>query len=669
MTKIVTPGSAVLEIYIPLSLHPGTAEMDEAIQGALELHSEAGFDTFMLAAPSKGWRSIGYPPREHFHEIAEGICRFRRGVEASGVRVGWWNTLTLKTGPAEYQRIVFLDGRSCPTSTCPLDERFQERFAGDVALVAREAAPALVFFEDDLGLNCHGGPACFCELHLRAFAERVGRLYSRDELRDMLAGASVSATSLRREWEAVSRDSLVQLARRVRQAVDAATPCIPMGTMQPGCADRDGDSTEAVARAFAGARHAPFVRLYGTSYGSDDPLTLPRDVAHALYSLQHLPADVVCYHESDTYPHNRFFMSAGKMRSLMAAVYSYGFAGSTFQVCQHLDDANEETGYREMFAAERPRFETLVQWSRRCRVSGCGLLSAPAQSNEWVTPLAHFGIPCTSLEGPVNALSGALPDHLSDAQLAALLKKGLLLDGEAAQSLCARGYGEAIGVSVQGRTAFDAPGRDLEGRERIRPAFLRRPGDGRLMTWFSTFAPQGNGALYHLEPRSSSTETVTDLLDFRKRIVGPGMTRFVNADGGRVVVMAMSVTGNRSSSLLNYRRSRLIQDQLVWAGAQDLLCVLEQPRVFCILNRPSGDSEEGLRALVTLINLCSDALESVELRLPRDWVDDTAVTWLDAAGQWSEAACTFDEHSVRLHHPLPLYHPLYLRFAERRQAR
>lgn len=662
MKQSFVVGAEGLDVFIPVDLNPPGVGIDRLIQDVIDLHHKAGFNAFMLSGPSKGWRSVGYPSRDEFERIADKILKFKDGVRGYDFKVGWWNTLTLKSGPAAFQRIVFLDGRECPASTCPLDLGFQERFSGDIAYVAERANPALIIFEDDYGMSCHGGDACFCDLHLDFFSKRVGRYYSREQLQILFNGQSEASVSLRAEWEAGLRDSLVQLATRVRQAVDHVAPSIPMGYMQPGCADRDGNSTEAVARAFAGDRHRPFIRLYGTSYCSDDAFTLPENVFHALYCKQHLPEDVICYHESDTFPHNRFFMSAGKMRSLMAAVYSYGFAGSTFQVCQHLDDPNEEAGYYSMFAEERKRFETVQKIAQQSELSGCSVLSAPKQANGWVVPFAHFGIPYTTKESSVNVLSGTLPDVFNDDQIVEFLKHGLLLDGHAAERLCARGFSELLGLSVQGVSTINDPGRDLGSREKIRERFLRDADAGRLMTSFATYAPYGNGSMYHLKPNTASTEIITDLVSFRNETIGVGMTRFCNAEGGRVVTMGMSVAGNRSSSLFNYRRARLIQDLVVWIGAKDIVHVQNQPKIFCIQNRPQANWNTRMVRLVTLINLCSDTCESVELYLPQGLREGVVVNYLDTNGEWVEAEHVFLGATVRIDHPLLLYHPLYLRF-------
>jgi hypothetical protein len=662
MTDSLKMAGDDIDIFIPIALSTNNSGLDNTIEGVIELYQKGGFDKFMLTGPSKGWRSTGYPPQEHFKEIASDILYFKEKVKDYDIKLGWWNTLTLKTGPAEYQRIVNIEGIACSTSTCPLDPGYIKRFSEDVALIAETAEPVMIIFEDDFGLNCHNGRGCFCDLHLQKFAEQAGRFYTREELKTILLDPSKETASLRKVWADVTRNSLANIASEARQAVDKVTPWMPMGSMQPGCSDADGNSTEAVARAFAGDKHRPFVRLHGTSYSGDNLFNLPQMTSHALYGKQHLPEDFICYHESDTYPHNRFFMSAAMMRSLMGTAYSYGFDGSTFQAAQVLDNPAEEVGYHEMFMKERKRFRTIKNLARKCEVSGLGLLSAPSHTNHWVSAAAHFGIPYTTLESPVNALSGPLPDTLSDEEIRGLLKKGLLLDGESAEILCKRGFSEEIGIKVTGKATIHDPGRDLEGREKIRDEFLRSGNDGRLMTWYSTYSPTGNGELYNLTLNSSDTEVVTDLLDYTDKIVGIGMTRFCNSLGGKVVVMGMSVKDNMSSSLFNYRRGRIIQDMLVWAGMDNAVYVKERPKTFCILNSPEEAGTDNTAGLVTLINLCADTFDSTELCIPKEWHGSTTVMVLDADGKWQEAAYEFTDSAVRIDISLQFCKPLFLKF-------
>lgn len=636
--------SSGLDIIIPVGLSD-EPDNEKIIESIIALHKKTGFYQFALSGPCKGWRSVGYPPREHFLQLAAMLVRFQTALRDYGIICSWWHTLTLKSGPAPWRRIIRLDGQEAPFSSCPLDPAFRERFAADVALVAAQAKPAMIIFEDDCGLNCHGGPGCFCDLHLAEFARRTGIFYSREQLQELFAERTPDAIAVRRSWGELCRDSLAGFASTVRTAVDVLSPEIPLGSMQPGCADADGDSTAAVAAAFAGKTHRPFVRLYGTSYGSDDASSLPENIFHALYSKQHLPDNFIIYHESDTYPHTRFEMSAGKMKSLMACAYSYGFDGSTFQVRQHLDDPNEEPGYYEMFCQERRRFEAIRELAAGCAVRGCTVRHDPFWTGlypdarpGWVRPLAHFGIPYTTADSAVLFLSGNQPQSCSDAEIKELLRRGLVLDGGAARLLCQRGFSADLGVMVTGELKQPGRLRDLGGGECISEEFLS-PGQGRLMTWADTYSPYGNGLLYAMQPAAAGCETITDILNFQGTCLGPGMTRYVNQYGGRVVVMAMTTYGNLSSSLFNYRRQRLLQHLVSWAAAEDVVYVKNRAKTFCILNQPREGSAAPFRALLTLINLCSDTFAGVELALPETWRRDSRLRYLDGEGLWQDADC------------------------------
>ena len=657
-----------VDVIIPVKLTD--VDLKGCIKSVIDLHKKAGFSKFILSGPSKGWRCIGYPQKDCFEQIADQILEFKKGVQDYDIQLGWWNLLTLKSGKFPSQRVINLDGGVSEMSSCPLDPDFQERFASDVALVAQKAKPFMIIFEDDYGLFCQNRSSCFCNLHLQEFAKRIGKYYSREELQKKITVNTKEAVALRLQWGELCRDSLASFAACVRKEVDKKTPWMPMGSMQSGGSDNDGDCTKAVAEAFAGKNQKPFVRLYGTSYSSDDVSNMPQNIFHALYSKQHLPENFTLYHESDTFPHTRFFMSAGKMKSLMATAYSYAFDGSTFQVRQNLDVPNEEKGYYEMFMLERKRFNAIQEIAKKCVVSGCGMIYDPLGfwrnvdnnnwSNDWVRAFAHFGIPYTTKEAQVNVISGTVPNALSDKQIKTLLTKGLLLDAEAAKIFCDRGFGDDIGVMVQSQYDSSVT-KDISRHEKIRDKFVHG-NTGKLMAGCFGYSPFGNGKLFQLKPLNSSCEIITDLQTFRRENFGVGMTRYENSRGGRVVVMAMTVKNNMSSSLFNYRRQRLLQELVVWLGAKDIVYVKEQAKIFCVFNRPLEKFKKDFLGVVTLINLCPDNFEFVELCIPEEWGENCGVKYLDANGIWQNASYKYADSNIKIYHSVSVCEPLYLRF-------
>ncbi len=653
-----------IDPIVPFKFYANKKE--QMLRSIKNMHEKAGLRRFALVSPGLECRLKEYPPLEEFEQLADHILWLKASLQDYDIQIAWWRSPSFKSGPAEYQRITGMDGVCSPISSCPLDPEFKERIARDVALVAERAKPFMIFFEDDWELSNHVGVrfGCFCKLHLEAFAKRCNKYYSREDLQRIFEIESEQHFALRLEWALLSRESLAAAAAHIREKVDVSSPEIPMGLMQPGCADRDGDMTQAVARAFAGVRHRPFARLFGSSYGSDEAASLPENVFHTLYSKQHLPDDFMLYHESDTYPHTRFFMSAGKLRSLIAASFSYGLEDSVFYGTQYLDFPDEEPGYFEMLAGEKKRFSAMRNAVKHSEVSGCGMIYRAlghcrgASGNSWIRILAHHGIPYTAKESQVNMISGTLPKALSDDEIKAFLKRGVFLDGQAAQLLCERGFGPDIGVSVQAQSNFKICG------ERVRDQFTADNTGQRMYNMAFAPAMAGEGEVFHLVPNDPGCEVITDFLEPDEKPCAAGMTRYENSLGGRVAVSAIAMKNNRSSAVFNYRKQRLLQMLVHWLGKEkaEYVFVRNKPKVFCILNRPQKETGREVLGIVTLINLCSDTFDSVELGLPETWNKRVRIEHLDLEGVWKKVECEWLDQSVNIVAPLALYHPLYLRF-------
>ena len=657
-----------LDIIVPVALETDWGSRETIAESILEQNKRFGFTKFALAMPGKGWRSVSYPPEEYFLEKAKLFLAVKKALPEY-IRCGWWHTLVLKSGPTPgFARVVRQDGTEAPFSSCPLDPGYRKRFSDDVASVIRIARPDFLLLEDDFGMNCHGGPGCFCPRHLEEFARREGRFYSREELRDLFENSPLESRELLRRFQSLQKDSLVLFAQAIRSAADREAPEISIGYDQPGCSMKDGDSVEAVARALAGKNHRPWARFCGTLYGMEQISRTPAILFPCLYFKQHIPDDFGFYHESDSYPHTRFMVSASAMRVFMSAAYSFGYGGSVFQTQQILDDPNEEKAYGAMFAEERKRFNALHQAVRNCRVRGVHVpfvpfdaVNFPKQGPAWAGVLSAMGIPYTTDKADISFVSGDQLLFADDRMIRGYLSKGLFLDGPAARVLCSRGYGEYLGVDVQFPLIEGMEKYDLEAREVIRPDFLKG-NKGRNMHRGDVFSPLGNGDVFKLIPSDPGCETVTEIVTFRREPMAPGMTRFRNRLGGRVVVCASEVNGNASSSLFNYRRQKLFQELILWCS-DSVAFVKNEPRVFCIVNEAPED--EDFRYVLTLIDLCPDPLAKLELHLPPDGRESVDWKIMDHEGVWQDAPVKKTGDGILLDHPLPYTEPVYLMAAKK----
>lgn len=660
-----------LDIIVPISLDLDWPEKESIIAEILEQHEKYGFTRFALACPSGGWRAIGYPPTEFFTERAAIFAEIKAALAPHGIDCGWWITATLKSGHRpEFTPITHSTGAEHGFSNCPLDPAFRERFASDTALFAKIGKPSFIITEDDFSINAASDEfGCFCKFHLEEFSRREGKEYTREELVSALRSGTQEGIALLRRFRDLMRDSLVGMAEAMRCAVNVDSPEIPMGYMQAGSCDKDGDVTLAVSRALAGPNHTPFSRLFGTFYGGVMPQNIPEQLFHPLYCKQHIDGDFIFYHESDTFPHTRFFTSGRDMTAIMGAAYSMGFDGSTFQTQQLLDHANEESAYGRMYAKECARFRALSRAAKQCTLAGAELCYDPFwgtvtwnSGNHWAKPLSMHSIPWITTDSDVVFFDSDTAHSAPDEEIRRYLSKPLIfLDAASAKILCERGYSEYIGVSI-GEPINELPENaklrfDLGAREVIREKFLK--GDtGRNMPSAHMLAG-GNGIMYQTEITDPASEIITDMYTYDKRHITPAMTRFRNSLGGTVVVMSITIKGNYSQSLLNYRRQRLIQ-ALIEEHCDTLVFVREAPRVFTIMNNAKEGADFG--HLLTLINLSSDELADAQVHLPPAWKDGTTILTLKQSGAWEPADYTATEDGIILHEEIDYLRPVYLMF-------
>lgn len=655
-----------LDMIIPVELGTNSTPFEEVVECIMEQNRLFGFTKFALSTPEKGWRSVSYPPKEFFVEQAQRFLKIKNALPSS-IRCGWWHTLILKSGPTPgLTRIVRENGTEAPFSTCPLDPEYRRRFAEDVAAFLKISRPDFMLTEDDFGLNCHGGSGCYCRHHLEEFAKREGRFYSREELRELFNTSPVGSRELLRRFKTLQRDSLVLFAQAIREAADSVMPELSIGYDQPGCSVRDGNSVEAVARALAGKDHTPWVRFFGTFYGPECIISIPDRLLNCLYFKQHIKGDFTFYHESDSYPHTRFYNSAGNMRTIMSSAYSYGYDGSIFQTQQILDDPSEEKAFAQMFADERARFNALHEKAKGGTVCGVQIHHDPFDSAcfpkhgpSWIYPVTAMGIPYTTdEEAQVVFISGNQLQFTDEKTILKYLSKGVFLDGLAAKVLCERGYGSYLGADVKSLLLEGNDKFDLSSREVIKEAFVPESrgrtmnrGDGVVLY------PSGDGDIYKLEVTDPDCEIVTEIVSFREKVLGPGMTRFRNKLGGKVVIWATDVTMGASSSLLNYRRQKLFQELLRWCS-DPVPYVKNDPRIYLIVNKAPEDCEH--YGVLTCTNLCPDSLEKLELHLPSAWREKSVYKLMDENGLWQKTEVEKSGDGIVLNTPLQYLKPVCL---------
>ena len=634
-----------------------------------KMRERYGLRKFVLIGPWHEQYERDLPLAE-WERLGDSIAQAKRDLADLDVEIGWWVVPTLRGGRYRpFQHIMDCDGYESFAS-CPLDGRFRADFASKIAACARRAHPTVIFFEDDFTLSNHGGlnamKGCFCPLHLAEYAKRTGQARTAKEIAEMFRHPTVTNAPLRQAFAELSRDSLAGLAAAVRVAIDAVDPSIRMCLCQSGQVDLDGDSTEAVARAFAGGTR-PMVRVYGASYFNENaPMTLPGVLAHTFWSAQHLGRDIELIHETDPYPHTRFFNSSRYLFSELAAAVMAGVSGTYYYCMQYVDDPlGDDDGYARCLVAERRRLEAVRDLRASMRPCGVRAIYTPkevymartARKNGMLPVVAYFlakmGFPMTTVEeAPVAMLIGRTPNVLSDDEVRRILGGGVLIDAEAAVLLAKRGFGALMGCEAE-----EANGRLFFNYEAILPA-AGCAAKGRKLYHRVMDSPPIAGwspkksVLAELKPHAGA-EVWSAVYDFHGKKIAPATVFARNSAGGRIAVLCRSLDTQSHPSIYSPRKQEMMHNLFArLAGDRPLdVTAPKTPSLWLVAAR--NDRE----LLVMAENLCGEPRADIVLKFSPEWCGGE-VSLLQPDGSWRSIGTASADFAV----PEELLQPLVSQF-------
>ena len=660
---------------------------EEMLDSMRKLKKEAGLNKFIIVFPQWNGESKQPSALNAFEGFGDLILEVRQLLADEGIEVGWWCSPTLSVGPEEntYQKIIGIDGAASRRANCPLDKSYIELLSGYVQTVARRGNPPIIFFEDDYEVSNHDVVryGCFCPLHLKRFSEQLGlnNILSREEIEAIFRRGDEQAVDYRKAWARLMKDSLAELAGSVRTAVDKVAPATRMALCQPYTCDFDGDFTEAVARAFAG-NTKPLVRLFGSDYHSDVADNFPALTFHLLHSKETLSEDIELIHESDPYPHSRFFFSTAKLRSLITLALFYGLDGSQTYVTQYTDGPLEEEGYFKMVGRSRSFFTELKRSVRGAQLVGPRILyrpfahayrpimgnQAPIQVNPaWASVLGRFGIPYSikSETGPV-MICGEEALDLSKDELIKLLSGGVFLDGLAAFYLCKNGFGDLIGAEVK---KLEGSHTDNITHERLTEHTVWRENTLGERMYFTNLAAtvHQESVLFQLERLDESAKVLSEFIDENDQVVAPSTVIFTNRLGGRIAINAYNLHLNHSASMYNYKRKEQFRGIIEWLAGRNLPVYADRnANVFVSAqeHKETGDK------LAAIFNMSLDPMEQLSLAIDHSWkkkyvyiLNDDGKWMLLENVEWIQKDT--NKYNMSISCARTTLHPIILRFTDK----
>lgn len=233
------------------------------------------------------------------------------------------------------------------TAFCPLDENFKKDFAWKMGQICKTGATRSLF-EDDFRLS--GPPitkiACCCNLHMNAYAKKIGREVPLKELRDLLYNHE--DLHYRKAWMELKKETMVSFLQALRDEVDKVNPRFRIGISASRLNyDIDGATIQELAKTAAGETK-PFVRLTGAPYWARENNTLSAVIeSNRMQFGWFADSDIEIITEGDPYPRPRSRIPAAYLEAFDQILRATGGSDGIYK---YMTAYREGPGYEDGYA-------------------------------------------------------------------------------------------------------------------------------------------------------------------------------------------------------------------------------------------------------------------------------------------------------------------------------
>ncbi|MBQ8606059.1 MAG: hypothetical protein IJ408_04920 [Clostridia bacterium] len=489
-------GTYIFRYYLPCEPTYPKEVTQKRADALLEYCEKAGIDAVMLYVdldPNWYYMPDSLEHTKYYVPIVEGLGR---RLEQKGIsyQLNYQNLFGSWDGGSDlrhvnnWENFVDEEGLESWGVACSIGEKFRS-IAGEKLSRWAATKPDVLWIDDDIRMSHHRAsvrelwtgkiPAermdfgCFCDKHIELFNKKVGKKYTREEIRDGI----LSGNKLRREWLEFQGECANELCSWISDTVLSVSPDtkVAIMTSNPDTHSTEGRHWKEFLTNISGGKKpmlrptfGPYVektsKLYFNSYARYEQLKAD---LRATYGT-----DVDFCPEIENTRFTRWAKSiagTGYQLSLGAFLGSQNITLSIFDLDGCVLD--EEPEFCELLTERKPFFDKMVSFGLwDFESEGVGLITAPDRvkdmthsvgnlkklclSRYWEEVLMLAGIPCKYIipddfEKTESAVIDSYTVHLlRDDEIKILLSKKVLLDSVAAKVLCERGFGEYLGVKV-----------------------------------------------------------------------------------------------------------------------------------------------------------------------------------------------------------------------------
>ena len=551
----------------------------------------------------------GDPIWDKVTPFCESYRLYKEILDREGVKSGVLIQSSLGHGwpitRSPYERYVGVQNGEDVYTSCPLDERFVEYLKGIVRAIAKEN-PAAIMLDDDFRLINKVGHGCACPRHVAEFNRRTGENMTREELTEYIF-SHPKTDKYNMIFLDTQRDSLVNAARAMREAIDEINPDIQGMNCTTGyfC-----EFAAEINKAFAGKGNPTMVRMPNGVYAPASNRGFSLRIFHAAICSSKLRSggiDIILS-ENDTIPKNRYGMSARYLHSHLTASILEGVQASKMWLTRGgVYEPASGKAYRNILTEHKGYYEKLIELSKDIKFVGINSLFSeqdlidlhlPPIDQFFITQnIERMGIPFFFSDNPTDAVyvESRVAEYISDGKIAEVFEHNVFLDVAAAEILISRGYGDKLGVEI---SEWDL---GIVHGETCDRGLMQKQKNHKKLT-----------------PTSDKTKALTYNVvrtDNGHRNLAPATTELERENGKKTVVFCGSPKTEyhytESFSFLNESRKEQLIEHFKKAGALPIYAAGDDD--FCLRAgyMPSGE------LLACITNLGTDPAEPVSLYLEK----------------------------------------------------
>ena len=617
----------ILRIYIPIE------KQEERLSDIINYCQRTGCREVLLFTSSSPTMP-SFIPISEIENYSNHMIKWAKYLRLKGIEVSVNVVQTLghvsfpKNLSKEFpfQRKVYIDGTESNTSACPLDKNLQKYLVTAYQLYAR-VKPRILFVDDDFRFIC-GGMGCFCPLHLKALEKRLGKRITLEELRKSIFSSSFPPNPVKEQFHQVLKESLVNLAKIIGNAVRKVSPETRVGYMSSfvphslwGC-----DINE-VTKTLAGDRK-PLYRPQMPMYREIELKRLPRCFAQPMLARNLLDKNVEIYPEIENSYYTVFSKSARMTFLQMAICILNGLDNLALNLFDMFGTPfSEGEEFIEMLSKKKKFFNTLKKLIPTGTCSeGIAIpltkdsvlvrralekkqeISQIIDNREWDNIIPLLGLPLGFNwdSTPFIFLTGDEILGMEKEKIDSILRKGAVMDIRAAECLCHLGYSERIGIRTEENIRIEKGELYVEHfKDNISSV-----SDNYISLY--RYSISSNIALIRkIEIMNNRVKVLSSIEDRNRKEITPAVVIYENQTKERFGILCYSPLKDYSYIFFNKYRKIQMMNLFCWVARKDLpVFVVNAPYV-----QPTYLSVNG-KKILGLVNFSTDIYQNIILSLP-----------------------------------------------------